>query len=63
MFEQLPDIYVDSSKHEPALSVDVSNTNVTIMKKENSKDKEIKMSLSTKELIDGQTMSLSVLLC
>ena len=32
MFEQLPDIYVDSSQHEPAASVDVSNINATIMK-------------------------------
>ena len=32
MFEQLPDICVDSSKHEPALSVDVSNIDVTMMK-------------------------------
>ena len=42
MFKQLPDICVDSSKHEPASSVDVSNIDATRMKKENSKDKEIK---------------------
>ena len=47
MFEQLPDIYIESSKHEPALAVDVSNIGVTIMKKENRQDKEIKLSLST----------------
>ena len=29
MFEQLPDIYVNSSKIEPAMSVNVSSTDVT----------------------------------
>ena len=54
MYEQLPDIYVDSSKHEPAPSVDVSNISATIMRKENDKDKEIQLSLSLKEPIDTQ---------
>ena len=49
-----PDIYFDSSKHEPALSVDVSNIDVTVIKEDNNEDKEIQLSLSTKELIDGQ---------
>ena len=31
MFEQLPDIYVNGSKHEPAPSVDVSNINIIII--------------------------------
>ena len=52
-FEQLPDIYVDGNKHEPAQSVDVSNTNVTIMKEKNNEDKETQLSLSTKVLIEG----------
>ena len=52
MFEQLPDIYVDSSKHKPVLAVDVSNISITITKQEFSKDKENQLSLSTKELID-----------
>ena len=63
MFEQLPDTHVESSKHEPALSVNVSNVNATIMEGENYEHKEIHLSLSTKELIDEQTMTLSVLLC
>ena len=54
MFEQLLDIYHDSSKYEPALSVDVLNIDVTVRKDENKKDKAIKLSLITKELIDGQ---------
>ena len=37
MFEQLPDINVDSNKHNPALSVDLSIIDVTVMKEENNK--------------------------
>ena len=51
MFEQIPDIYVDSCEHEPVPSLDVSNINATIMKKDNN---ERKLSLSTKELIYKQ---------
>ena len=40
MFEQLPDVYVDSSEHEPVPSVDVSNINATIMKGERRKTKK-----------------------
>ena len=31
MFEQLSDVYVDSSKHETAPSVEVANINTTII--------------------------------
>ena len=55
MFEQLHDIYVDSSKCGPVLSVDVSYIDVSVMKKENSKVKGIQLGLSTKELINGQS--------
>ena len=54
MFEQLPDIYFDSSKHEQDPSVEVSNINATIMKEENDEDKEIQLSLSAEEIIDKQ---------
>ena len=54
MFEQLPDIHVESSKHEPFPSVNVLNINATIMKNENDENKKIKLSLSTKELIHAQ---------
>ena len=37
-----------------ALSVAVSNIDVTTMKKTNSKNKEIQLSLNTKELTDEQ---------
>ena len=49
----MPDIYVDST-HEPAISVDISNIDVTVVKEENNKDKEIQLLISTKELIDGK---------
>ena len=57
MFEQLPDVYVDSSKYESALCVDVSNiddTNDTIMKMECNEDTESQLWLSTEQLTDGQ---------
>ena len=54
MFGQLPDRCGDSSEHGPAPYVDVSNRNTTIMKGKNDKDKEIQLSLSTKELINAQ---------
>ena len=38
--EQLPDIYVESSKSEAALFVDVSNVDVTVIKKKISKSKK-----------------------
>ena len=41
MFEQLPDIYVDSNKYQSAPSADVSNGNDIEMKEENDEDKEI----------------------
>ena len=46
-------IYVDSCKHEPVLSVDVLNIDVTVMKDENNEDKGIQLSLSIKKLTDG----------
>ena len=63
MFEQLPDTYVDSSTHKPTLSIDTLNIDATVVKEENNDDKEIQLSLSTKELIDGNKITLSVLLC
>ena len=53
-FEELPNIYVESSEHIPAPSVDVSKINATIMKEDNDEDKEVELSLSIKELIDVQ---------
>ena len=44
MLEQLPDINVDSSKHEPVLCVDVSNVDVNIMKEESNEGKGIQLS-------------------
>ena len=38
-FEQLPDVYVDSSKHKLAPNVNVSNIN-TIVREEKGEDKE-----------------------
>ena len=55
MFEQLPDIYVDSSKHKLVSPVNASNINATILKEEKGEDKEIQLSLSTKELIDAKS--------
>ena len=49
MFEQLADIYVDSSKHEPAPSIDAANINASIIKGGNDEDKEIQLPLSTKK--------------
>ena len=57
------DTYADSSKCEPVLSVEALNINATIMKEEDDEDKEIQLSLNTKELIDARSMTLSVLLC
>ena len=57
VFEQLPDIYVDSSKCKLSFSVDLSSidaTNDTTMKMIGSKDIQVHLSLSTEELIDGQ---------
>ena len=55
MFEQIPDIYVDGGKCKQTLPVNVSNINDSIVKEEKGKDKEIQLSLSTKELIDAQS--------
>ena len=63
MFEQLPGIYVDGSKHVQDLSVDISNIDVAIMTEGNNEDEEIQLSLSTEELIDGQIAILSIPLC
>ena len=52
------DIYVDSSKHKPVPPVNVSSVNateVTEVKEERDEDKEVHLSLSTKELIDAQS--------
>ena len=46
--------YVITSKHDPALNLNVSNMNATVMTGENGKDKEIQPSLSAKELTDEQ---------
>ena len=54
MLEQLVDIYADGSKHEPSISVNIANINATIMNEENDEEKEIHLSLITKELIDEQ---------
>ena len=54
IFEQLPNIHVVSSKHYLALYVNVSDIDATTMKQENSEDKEVQLSLSTKELIDEE---------
>ena len=40
MLEQLLEIYIDSNKHEPNISVNISNINTTIIKEENSENKE-----------------------
>ena len=47
IFEQLPDIYVDSIKCEPTLTCSCIKHQVTIMKKENSKCNGVQLSLST----------------
>ena len=57
MSEQLTKIPVDSSRHNPMPPVDISNINIT-----NNSNKQITdtentgphLSLTTKELIDGQ---------
>ena len=55
MFETLPDIHVDSSKHIPIPFVGISNTyaiNYSNVQNENDKNTEIHLSLSSKELTD-----------
>ena len=64
IFEQLPDMYDDSSKHYPVVSVDVLSIDATctpLMKKESDMDTEIQLSLSTQGLM-GKTSRFSVLL-
>ena len=39
MFEHLPDIDIDNSKHELVPYVDLSNINATIIKEESIEDK------------------------
>ena len=49
MFEQLPDIYVDSCDHEPVPAIDISSiddTNDTVAQKEANENTEIHLSLS-----------------
>ena len=56
MFEQLPDIYVDSKKYKPAPLVNVSHIIAIVMKEGKwYKDTEIHLSLSMKELIDAKS--------
>ena len=43
MFEQLPDIYVDSSKHKQAPSINVLHLSATVMKEGKGEDKEIQL--------------------
>ena len=55
-------IYVESGKHAPGPSVNVSCIDATsdaIMTRESGKGTEIQLSLSTKELIDGQNTGIS----
>ena len=57
MFKQLPHIYIDSSKQEPVLSVNVSSINATtdtVTSEESEKETKLQLSLGTVELIDGQ---------
>ena len=57
MPKQLPDVYVDSSKHEPALPVDESSlyaTNENVKRKESKRDTEIHLSFSNEKLIDWE---------
>ena len=55
-------IYGDSNKHVPALAVDVWNTDISVINKENSEDKDIQLSLSTKNGLINETMTISLLL-
>ena len=57
-FEQLLYIYIDSSKHEPALSVNVSNINAAKMKEQNDEDKEFQLLLNIKELFMSEAIIL-----
>ena len=57
MFEQLPDIHVASSKHNPILPVNISNINATknnVVQKKDIQNTNILLSLSSKELINRQ---------
>ena len=57
LFEQLPDIHVSSSKHNPVQPVNISNINATnenVVQNKDNENTEIHLSLSTEELIDGQ---------
>ena len=53
----MPDIYLDISKYEQVLPVNVSNTdatNDTVVRKKSNENAELQLSLCTEELIDGQ---------
>ena len=53
----MTDIYVDSGKHEPALSLNksgIDDRNDVITKKEKNDNEGTQLSVSTEELIDGQ---------
>ena len=54
MFKQLPDTYVDSSKHKPVSLVNVSNVNATVMKQERDGGEEVHFSVHMEEPIDPQ---------
>ena len=54
-------LYVDSSKHEPTMSVNVSGidaTNDIVIKEKNNEDAGSQQSLSTKELLEEQNMDI-----
>ena len=63
VFKQIPDIYVDSSRHEPALAVDESNTDVTIMKRKIVMTKKLNFHSVQNSLFMEKTVTHSVLLC
>ena len=56
-------VCIDDSKHEHALSVDVSNIDFTSINEEDNEVKEIELSMRANELIDGQNNDTSVSWC
>ena len=59
MFEQLPDLYVDSSKHKPIPLVNVSNINATVMNQEKGEDIEIQFNSVWKIWLMHKVVTLS----
>ena len=65
MFEELPDIYIDNSKHKQVQPINISSIGATsdkIVPKEDTENTETHLSFSTEELIDGQYNDTSMLL-